>query len=67
MVVDRALGIRHDVQLLIQTQIDTLSLKTPLTPSQLLEYHSRARAIQTLYQELDQISRDRLPLHPNSI
>jgi hypothetical protein len=62
MVADRASGIRHDVQQLIQMQIDTLNLDSSLTPSQLLEYQSRAQMIKTLYEELDQIGRDRLAL-----
>jgi hypothetical protein len=60
MVAYRVSGIRHDVQQLIQTQIDTLNLDSSLTPSQLLESHSRAQMIKTLYEELDQIGRDRL-------
>jgi hypothetical protein len=62
MVADRASGIRHDVQQLIETQIDTLNLDSSLTPSQLLEYQCRAQMIKTLYEELDQIGRDRLAL-----
>ena len=41
MVTDPASGIRHEVQQLIQLQIDTLRLESSLTPSQLWEYHSR--------------------------
>jgi hypothetical protein len=58
MLTDPASGIRHEVQQLIQLQIDTLRLESSLTSSQLWEYHSRAHKITTLYRELDQIRRD---------
>jgi hypothetical protein len=60
LLTDPASGIRHEVQQLIQLQIDTLRLECSLTSSQLWEYHSRARKITTLYRELDQIRRDRI-------
>ena len=60
MVTDPASGIRHEVQQLIQLQIDTQRLESSLTSSQLLEYHSRAQRITALYRELDQIRRDRV-------
>jgi hypothetical protein len=60
MVTDPASGIRHEVQQLIQLQIDTLRLKSSLTSSQLWEYHSRFQRITALYRELDQIRRDRI-------
>ena len=60
MVTDPASGIRHEVQQLIQLQIETLRLESSLTSSQLWEYHSRAHRITTLYRELDQIRRDRI-------
>ena len=41
MVTDPASGIRHEVQQLIQLQIDTLRLESSLTSSQLWEYRSR--------------------------
>jgi hypothetical protein len=56
MLTDPASRIRHEVQQLIQVQIDTLRLECSLTS--LWEYHSRARKITTLYGELDQIRRD---------
>jgi hypothetical protein len=58
MVTDPASGIRHEVQHLIQMQIDTLRLESSLTSSQLWEYHSRSRRITALHRELDQIRRD---------
>ena len=60
MVTDPASGIRHEVQRLIQLQIDTLRLESSLTSAQLWEYHSRAQRITTLYRELDRIRRDRV-------
>ena len=60
MVTDPASGIRHEVQQLIQQQIDILRLESTLTPSQLWEYHSRSQRITALYKELDQIRRDRI-------
>jgi len=60
MVTDPSSGIRHEVQQLIQLQIDTLRLESSLTPSQLWEYHSRSKRITALYRELDQIRRDRI-------
>jgi hypothetical protein len=60
MMTDPASGIRHEVQQLIQLQIDTLRLESSLTSSQLWEYHSRSKRITALYSELDQIRRDRI-------
>jgi hypothetical protein len=59
-MTDPASGIRHEVQQLIQLQIDTLRLESSLTSSQLWEYHSRSQRITALYRELDQIRRDRI-------
>jgi hypothetical protein len=60
MMTDPASGIRHEVQQLIQLQIDTLRLESSLTSSQLWEYHSRSQRITALYRELDQIRRERI-------
>jgi hypothetical protein len=60
MVTDPASGISHEVQQLVQLQIDTLRLESSLTSSQLWEYHSRSQRIAALYKELDQIRRDRI-------
>ncbi len=60
MVTDPASGIKHEVQQLIQLQIDTLRLESSLTSSQLWEYHSRSHRITALYRELDQIRGDRI-------
>jgi hypothetical protein len=59
-VTDPASAIKHEVQQLIQQQIDILRLESTLTPSQLWEYHSRSQRITALYKELDQIRRDRI-------
>ncbi len=45
MMTDPASGIRHEVQQLIQLQIDTLRLESSLTSAQLWEYHSRSQRI----------------------
>ena len=45
MVTDPVSGIRHEVQQLIQQQIDTLRLESSLTSAQLWEYHSRSKRI----------------------
>ncbi len=60
MMTDPASGISHEVQHLIQLQIDTLRLESSLTSSQLWEYHSRSQRITALYRELDQIRRERI-------
>jgi hypothetical protein len=60
MMADPASGIRHEVQRLIQLQIDTLRLESSLTSAQLWEYHSRSQRITALYRELDQIRRGRI-------
>jgi hypothetical protein len=60
MVTDTASDIRHEVQQLIQLQIDTLRLESSLTSSQLWEYHSRSQRITALYRKLDQIRRGRI-------
>ena len=60
LVTDLVCGIRHEVQQLIQLQIDTLRLESSLTPSELWDYHSRSQRITALYRELDQIRRDRI-------
>jgi hypothetical protein len=52
MMTDPASGIRHEVQQLIQLQIDTLRLESSLTSSQLWEYHSRSQRITALYGSL---------------
>jgi hypothetical protein len=61
MVTDPVSGIRHEVQQLIQLQIDTPYVSTrPRRLAQLWEYHSRSQRITVLYRELDQIRRDRI-------
>ncbi len=60
MVTDPAPAIRHEVQELVQLQIDTLKQKSSLTSSQLWEYHSRSVKINALYGELDKIVRERV-------
>jgi hypothetical protein len=52
-------SIRHEVQQLMQTQIDILRLESSPTSSQLGPYHSRWQRIAAQYRELDQNRRDR--------
>ena len=48
-------AIKHEVQTLIDFQIETFAQPTPITSSQLHEYHSRSQKLRTLCQELDRI------------
>jgi hypothetical protein len=52
-----ASGIKREVCQLVDQQIQTLREKTPLTSSDLLEYHTRSEKITMLYEELDRITR----------
>jgi hypothetical protein len=59
MMTDPAFAIKHEVQSLIEIQIDTLRKQSSLTSSDLDDYHSRAEKIAALYRELDVITRER--------
>jgi hypothetical protein len=48
-------AIKDEVHLLIDVQIETFRQPTPLTNSQLREYHDRSEKLKMLCQELDQI------------
>jgi hypothetical protein len=50
-----ASAIKDEVRLLIEIQIETFGQPTPLTSSQLHEFHYRSEKISTLCQELDRI------------
>lgn len=50
-------AIQQEVRQLIDRQIETLQQRKPLSPSDLLEYHARARKIAGLYGELDRTVR----------
>jgi hypothetical protein len=50
-----ACAINDEVRLLIDVQIETFRQPTPLTNSQLREYHYRSQKLKMLCQELDQI------------
>jgi hypothetical protein len=50
-----ASAIKDEVRLLINVQIETFGQPTPLTNSQLREYHYRSEKLKMLCQELDRI------------
>jgi len=50
-----ASAIKDEVRLLIEVQIETFGQPTPLTPSQLHEFHDRSETIRMLCQELNRI------------
>jgi len=50
-----ASAIKDEVRLLIEVQIETFGQPTPLTSSQLREFHYRSEKISTLCQELKRI------------
>jgi hypothetical protein len=50
-----ASAIKDEVHLLIDVQIETFRQPTPLTNSQLREYHYRSEKLKMLCQELDRI------------
>jgi hypothetical protein len=51
----RMRDIKDDVRMLIDVQIDTFGRPTPLTSSQLREFHHRFKKLKILCQELDRI------------
>jgi hypothetical protein len=55
MMTTPASAIKDEVRVLIDVQIETFRQRTPLTSSQLDEYHGRAEKIRMLCQELDRI------------
>jgi len=55
MMTTPASAIKDEVRLLIEIQIETFRQPTPLTNSQLREYHYRSEKLRMLCQELDQI------------
>ena len=55
MMTTPASAIKDEVRLLIDVQIETFRQPTPLTNSQLREYHYRSEKLKMLCQELDQI------------
>ena len=56
---DPAFAIKHQVEHLVEIQIDTLRKQSFLTSEDLGEYHSRSEKIAALYRQLDAISRER--------
>jgi hypothetical protein len=55
-----ASAIKDEVRLLIDVQIETFGQPTPLTSSQLREYHYRSEKLRVLCQELDRIGTRRV-------
>ena len=55
MMTIPAIAIKDEVRLLIDVQIETFGQPTPLTPSQLHEFHDRSETIRMLCQELNRI------------
>ena len=50
-----AAAIKHEVQTLIDFQIEIFTQPAPITSSQLHEYHDRSEKLRMLCQELDRI------------
>ena len=55
-----ASAIKHEVDQLVDLQIETLRQKSSLTSAQLADYQIRSEKIRSLYGELDQIARTRV-------
>jgi hypothetical protein len=55
MMTTPATAIKDEVRKLIQTQIETFGQSSPLTSSELRDYHNRAEKIKQLGQELDRM------------
>ena len=55
MMTTPASAITDEVRLLIDIQIETFRQPTPLTNSQLCEYHYRSEKLKMLCQELNRI------------
>jgi len=53
MMTTPATGIKDEVRLLIDLQIETFRQRTPLTSSQLREFHHRSETLRMLCQELN--------------
>jgi len=55
MMTTPASAIKDEVRVLIEVQVETFGQPTPLTSSQLHEFHDRSEKISTLCQELNRI------------
>ena len=55
MMTTPASAIKDEVRLLIDVQIETFRQPTPLTSSQLREFHYRSEKLRMLCQELNRI------------
>jgi hypothetical protein len=60
MMTDPATAIKHEVQQLVELQIETLRREGKLTDCDLERFRARSGRISRLYQELDRIGRTRL-------
>ena len=60
MMTHPASAIKREVHQLVELQIHTLRQESPLTSSELFDYHVRSEKITTLYHELDRIGRMRI-------
>jgi len=63
-MTDPATAIKRELHELVEVQIQTLRQESPLTPSDLLDYHVRSEQITKLYEHLDEIARIRLGFAP---
>jgi hypothetical protein len=60
MMTTPATAIKDEVHLLIDIQVETFRQPTPLTNSQLRDYHYRSEKLKRLCQELDRIGARRV-------
>ncbi|MGA8443104.1 MAG: hypothetical protein WB762_06785 [Candidatus Sulfotelmatobacter sp.] len=67
MMTNPVFTIKHEVEHLVEIQIDTLRKPSLLTSLDLDEYHSRSQRIAALYRQLDTITRNRFnKIHPRT-
>ena len=57
MMTDSAFAIKHEVECLVEVQIDVLRKQSTLSSLELDEYHARSEKISALYRELDTINK----------
>jgi hypothetical protein len=56
-MTDPASALRREFHQLVDLQIETLRQPSPLTTSDLLDYHLHSENIMVLYRQLDQMRR----------
>jgi hypothetical protein len=59
MAADLAYFIKRETDQLIDLQIQTFRMQSSLSSDELLEFHMRAKRLQTLFSALDQINRSK--------